>query len=94
MRTSVTIAAFWASAAAAFSVKDINKGILPGAYIVEFVPGQHSADDFYKNLTSNGIDAVHRQTFQTNVFPGTSFHLPTDSKEHLDIIDSFGQVKV
>ena len=54
---------------------------------------QDSVDAFYSNLTANGISAVHRQTFQPNVFSGTSFHLTSNGKTDMDKIGNFTQVK-
>ena len=54
---------------------------------------QNSADMFYQNLSATGIDSVHRQTFDMNIFPGISLHLLDDCDEDLERILSFDQVE-
>ncbi|KAH8893170.1 subtilisin-like protease [Thozetella sp. PMI_491] len=67
-----------------------NATIVPGAYIVKFANGHDSADSFYRNLSDSRIDAVHRRTFTSNIFPGTSFHA---DEADVDKILSFAQVE-
>ncbi|KKY18817.1 putative subtilisin-like protease [Phaeomoniella chlamydospora] len=69
-----------------------NGRVLAGAYIVQFAPGHDSASAFYENLTTCGISVVRRQTFDPNILAGTSFHLTSDTKADLDMIQSFSQV--
>jgi len=97
MRVSTSLAAAAAlavSVSAAPNVNDANKSILKGAYIVQFMEGHDSADDFYSNLTANGIVAQKRSTFQPNIFSGASFHLKSNDQTDLDLIGNFTQVKV
>ncbi|XMA20420.1 hypothetical protein WAI453_013211 [Rhynchosporium graminicola] len=66
--------------------------VVPGAYIVTFDASLPSADEFYRNLTANGILVTPRQTFDPAVFAGTSFKLHDVNSTHLDTIGSFAQV--
>ncbi|EFX05799.1 subtilisin-like protease [Grosmannia clavigera kw1407] len=97
MRLSAIAASLGAPAIAAatanYSLSDTNKGIAPGAYIVEFTPEHTSVDSFYQNLSSNGIHAVQRRAFDHAFFSGTSFHLPANRTSDLDVIGNFTQVK-
>lgn len=72
----------------------LEDSIVSGAYIVEFEHEEEDANDFYRVLSTDGIEVEHRIDLRYNLFKGVSFNLQDHSALNETVETIAGHQKV